>query len=35
MAKAKWKKVLCIELNRIFDSEKQAETELKICVSRI
>lgn len=35
MAKAKRKKVLCIELNRIFDSEKQAERELKIGVSRI
>ena len=27
--------LLSIELNRIFDSEKQAETELKIGVSRI
>lgn len=35
MARAKWRKVLCIELNRIFDSEKQAEAELKIGVSRI
>ena len=35
MAKSKWKKVLCIELNRIFYSEKQAERELKIGVSRI
>ena len=35
MAKAKWKKVLCIELNRIFDSEKHAERELGIGVSRI
>lgn len=35
MAKAKRKKVLCIELNRIFDSEKQAEKELGIGVSRI
>lgn len=33
-AKAKMKKVLCVELNRIFDSELQAEKELKICVSR-
>lgn len=35
MAKSKWKKVLCLELDRIFDSEKQAERELKIGVSRI
>lgn len=35
MARAKWKKVLCIELNRIFDSEKQAERELNIGVARI
>lgn len=35
MAKSKWKKVLCIELNRIFDSEKQAERELNIGVARI
>ena len=35
MARSKWRKVLCIELNRIFDSEKQAEAELKIGVSRI
>ena len=35
MAKAKGKKVLCIELNRIFDSEKQAERELNIGVARI
>ena len=35
MAKAKRKKVLCIELNRIFDSGLQAQKELKIAVSRI
>jgi hypothetical protein len=35
MAKSKWKKVFCIELNRIFDSEKQAERELNIGVARI
>lgn len=35
MSKSKMKKVLCVELNRIFDSELQAEKELKICVSRI
>ena len=35
MAKSKMKKVFCIELNRMFDSEKQAERELGIGVSRI
>ena len=35
MAKSKTKKVLCVELNRIFDSEKQAERELNIGVARI
>ena len=35
MSKSKMKKVLCIELNRIFDSELQAERELGIGVARI
>ena len=35
MSKAKMKKVLCIELNRIFDSGLQAQKQLKIAVSRI
>lgn len=35
MSKSKMKKVLCIELNRIFDSELQAESELGIGVARI
>lgn len=35
MARAKMKKVLCVELNRIFDSELQAAKELTMSVSRI
>ena len=35
MAKAKRKKVFCIELNKIFDSGIQAQKELKICSARI